>query len=141
MSTQKITQAEMRWRAFAEAYTANGWMANAAARTAGYPEDDIKAGVAQSLLKRPEVMRYIRSFTKRVEKKYEISRDMIFEGLEDALARAIENDDTANRIKALTEMAKLAGFMVEKLDINAKMSWADLLDQEAKRSKDEEFLK
>lgn len=141
MSNQKITQAELRWKAFAEAYTANGFMANAAARAAGYPEDDIKGGVAQQLLRRPEVLRYIRSFTKRVAEKYSITRDFIFEGLEDAYLKAQEQDDPGAMVKALTEMAKLAGFMIDKLDVNAKVSWADLLDQEAKRSKDEEFLK
>lgn len=131
MAVEKISQAEMRWKVFAQEYTANGFMANKAARVAGYAEDDIRDGVAQQLLKRPEVLRYVRSFTERIAKKYAVTRDFIFEGLEDALNRAIETDDTAARIKALSEMAKLAGFMVEKHEHKVS-PLADILDDDLK---------
>jgi phage terminase small subunit len=138
--SNKITQAEMRWKAFAEAYTANGFMANAAARSAGYAEEDVKAGVAQTLLRRPEVLRHIRSFTNRVAKKYEITRDFVFEGLEDALVMAQENNDPSAMTKALSEMAKLAGFMVDKQE--TVLSWKEVIDEARKReTSTEELLK
>jgi phage terminase small subunit len=137
---ERITQAEMRWKAFAEAYMANGFQAAAAARAAGYDEESVKGNVAATLLRRPEVLRHIRAISNRVAKKYEITRDFVFEGLEDALVMAQENNDPSAMTKALSEMAKLAGFMVDRQE--TVLSWKEVIDEARKReTSTEELLK
>ena len=142
---QSVSQSAMRWKKFADEYLTNGFDAKGAARAAGYSEDSINNGIAKYLLTKPEIQRMIRAAQAKTAEKYAITRDFIFEGLEDAFLIAKEQRNPGAMVKSMAEIAKVAGLVVEKREDTVKWSWSELLKDgtppETVTEADQEFLK
>jgi hypothetical protein len=111
-----------KWQSFVEHYllTGNGTLA---AKRAGYSVRDFR-GIAGRLLRRPEVAAAVAEGRRALAEHASFSFDKAMQQLRDDRDFAIKTENATAAVRASELMAKMSGFLVERVDARVAMGFS-----------------